>query len=124
MKFLLEQKIGTHSQQKWISKLLGYDIVVKFKCEKENKVAYALSRMEKWVEEADWAQFIAITLAVATWLEDFKSSYHNDIEIQAILEALETEPKKKRLYKLKERILLYKEKNFISQQCSLKRQIL
>lgn len=31
LKFLLEQKIGTPFQQKWIAKLLGYDFVVKYK---------------------------------------------------------------------------------------------
>jgi hypothetical protein len=31
LKFLLEQKIGTPFQQKWIAKLQGYDFVVKYK---------------------------------------------------------------------------------------------
>jgi hypothetical protein len=44
LKFLLEQKVGTTSQQKWISKLLGYDFVIEYKKGKENRVADALSR--------------------------------------------------------------------------------
>jgi len=39
LKFLLEQKIGTPMQQRWVSKLLGYDFLVEYK-----KVADALSR--------------------------------------------------------------------------------
>uniref|UniRef100_A0A2N9HZR1 Reverse transcriptase n=1 Tax=Fagus sylvatica TaxID=28930 RepID=A0A2N9HZR1_FAGSY len=44
LKHLLEQRIGTPMQQKWISKLLGYHFVVEFKRGKENLVADALSR--------------------------------------------------------------------------------
>ena len=44
LKHLLEQRIGTPMQHKWISKLLGYHFVVEFKRDKENLVADALSR--------------------------------------------------------------------------------
>jgi hypothetical protein len=44
LKFLLEQKIGTPMQQRWMSKLLGYDFVVEYKKGQDNKVVDALSR--------------------------------------------------------------------------------
>lgn len=31
LKFLLEQKIGTPMQQRWVSKLLGYEFVMEYK---------------------------------------------------------------------------------------------
>ena len=31
LKFLLEKKVGTPFQQKWITKLIGYDFTVEFK---------------------------------------------------------------------------------------------
>jgi hypothetical protein len=46
LKHILEQRVGTPMQQKWISKLLGYNFVVEYKQGKENKVADALSRKE------------------------------------------------------------------------------
>ena len=46
LKHLLEQRIGTPMQQKWISKLLGYQFMVEFKRGKENKMADALSRKD------------------------------------------------------------------------------
>ena len=44
LKFLLEQRIATPSQQKWLAKLLGYAFVVEYKRGCENRVADALSR--------------------------------------------------------------------------------
>ena len=46
LKYLLEQRVGTPTQQKWISKLLGYAFIVEYKQGKENVVADALSRRQ------------------------------------------------------------------------------
>jgi len=45
LKHLLEQKVGTPFQQKWITKLLGFDFSVEYRSGKGNKVADALSRL-------------------------------------------------------------------------------
>lgn len=47
LKFLLEQKVGIPMQQKWVFKLLGYDLRVEYKKGTENKVADALSRRDE-----------------------------------------------------------------------------
>ena len=46
LKFLLDQKVGTPAQQKWIAKLMGYIFQVEYKKGRDNKVADALSRKE------------------------------------------------------------------------------
>ena len=41
---ILEQRVGTPTQQKWITKLLGYSFLVEYKKGKENKATDTLSR--------------------------------------------------------------------------------
>jgi hypothetical protein len=43
LKYLLEQRIGTPTQQKWVSKLLGFYFTVEYKKGRENRAANALS---------------------------------------------------------------------------------
>ena len=44
LKFLLEQRLIGEDQQKWVSKLMGFDFEVKYKPGKQNSAADALSR--------------------------------------------------------------------------------
>ena len=44
LKYLLEQKITTLKQQKWVAKLLGYDYEIQYRIGWENSTADALFR--------------------------------------------------------------------------------
>ena len=44
LKYLLDQRVGTPAQQRWITKLVGYNFLVEYKKGKENVVVEALSR--------------------------------------------------------------------------------
>ena len=46
LKYLLEQRVLVGEQQKWVSKLLGYDFEVQYKLGKDNRVADELSIVE------------------------------------------------------------------------------
>lgn len=80
LKYLPKQKIGTPQQQKWITKLLGYDMKVEYKPGRENRVADALSRKEKAPKEAT---LFAVTSPRFTWLKDLRGSYTTDTHMQA-----------------------------------------
>ena len=45
LKYLLEQCITTPKQEKWVSKLLGYDYEIIYKPKKQNDATDALSRV-------------------------------------------------------------------------------
>ena len=45
LKFILEQRVGTPSQQRLLAKLLGYDFDVEYRSDASNRVADALSRI-------------------------------------------------------------------------------
>lgn len=44
LKYLLEQRIGTSSQQKWVTKLLDFNFIVEYKPDALNRVTDALSQ--------------------------------------------------------------------------------
>jgi len=71
LKFLLEQKVGTHFQQKWLTKLLGYDFIVEYKKGVYNWVADALSRKDEWDTEMVLSFFLSIPRA--DWVEELRT---------------------------------------------------
>jgi len=66
---LLEQKVGTPFQHKWLTKLIGYDFIVEKKKKVENRVADAFSRKE--IKPAE-IQLSLLSIPTASWLEDLK----------------------------------------------------
>lgn len=72
---MLEQKIGTPFQQKWLTKLLGYDFRVEYKRGKENKIVDALSRKDETPNDAILS---AISFPTTTLLDNLGESYHED----------------------------------------------
>lgn len=69
LKFLLEQKVGTTFQQKWITKLLGYDFMVEYKKGVDNRVADALSRREVTDEELTLS---LLSIPTSSWIAELK----------------------------------------------------
>jgi hypothetical protein len=101
LKHLLEQRVGTPMQQKWITKLLGYPFVVEYKKGKENVVADALSRQanSELMLEIDKAGRMQknegpmlwnISFPSPTWLIELKQGYEEDDSTKELLQALLT----------------------------------
>jgi hypothetical protein len=65
LKYFLEQRISSLEQQKWVTKMLGYDYEIIYKKGKENVVVDALS--QKYEEEGS---LFSLSFIVADWLND------------------------------------------------------
>jgi hypothetical protein len=60
----MEQRISSQEQQKWVTKLFGYDYEIIYKKGKNNVVADALSR--KYEEEGS---LFSLSFIVPDWLQ-------------------------------------------------------
>lgn len=76
----MEQKITTSLQQRWLSKLLGYDYVVTNKKGKDNRADDALSRVFENEEECD-----ALISVTPSWKEEISKSLINDQKAQYLI---------------------------------------
>lgn len=121
LKYLLEQRVGTPTQQKWLSKLIGYDFMVEFRAGKENLVADALSRQGDPTEKGTlWV----VSIPLVNWVEQLKESYTTDTEIQEILQHIKQETIRSLNYQYRGGVLYYKHRIYVSKNNPLKQVIL
>ena len=64
LKYFLDQRLSLEEQQKWVSKMLGYDFEIVYKKGKENIVVDALSRND----EKDEALLCALSISQENWV--------------------------------------------------------
>ncbi|KAL4271478.1 hypothetical protein GQ457_13G013980 [Hibiscus cannabinus] len=74
---LNQQVIQTPEQQRWLSKLIGYDFDIRYRPGKLNKVADALSREIR-------ASFMAFSRPILGIIDDIRAASKDDAEIQSI----------------------------------------
>ena len=68
LKYFLEQRLSSEEQQKWVTKMLGYDFEIIYKKGNKNVVADALLRKDEDVEALLCA--ISIIEAMEEWKDD------------------------------------------------------
>ncbi|KAK0608302.1 hypothetical protein LWI29_028621 [Acer saccharum] len=71
LKYLMEQRITTPTQIRWLPKILGYDYVIQYKRGRENQGADALSRMAE-------IECSAISLPVPEWWTTLQQEVKHD----------------------------------------------
>jgi hypothetical protein len=92
LKFITEQRTMGEDQQKWISKLLGFDFEIKYKPGKENNAADALSRQ---------MQYHTITTIQCEAWEGLEEEVQADEKLKAMVQALIGDPMSHPGYQLK-----------------------
>nr|GEY87460.1 hypothetical protein [Tanacetum cinerariifolium] len=85
LKYLLNQKLTTPFQFKWLSKLLGYDYEIVYKKGSGNMVADALSRMDS---SGEILQIFVSSVSSGVW-NKVKDSWKNDLDTQNLIKSLE-----------------------------------
>lgn len=87
LKYFLEQRVSSPTQQKWVSKLMGYDYEITYKKGKENIVADALSRTFD-----NQASLSAISMPIPNWLASVQQGYDSDSSLSQIIHQLANNP--------------------------------
>ena len=85
LKYFLEQRLSSEEQQKWVTKMLGYDFEIIYKKGKQNVVADALSRKDEDVE----AFLSAISIIQLDWINEWRDEWKNNEEVWALIQKLQ-----------------------------------
>ena len=106
----MEQKVGTPFQQKWITKLLGFDFSVEYRSGKGNKAADALSRLPDQgnSSEPEDGEAKAINMVTVNWWEGLHQVYHKDSQLQQLLNHFHQGDLDSLKYQLRGGFLFYK----------------
>jgi len=85
LKYFLEQRLSSEEQQKWLTKMLGYDFEIIYKKGKQNVVADALSRKVEDVE----ALLCAFSIIQPDWINEAREEWNNDEEVWPLIRKLQ-----------------------------------
>ncbi|XP_038979199.1 uncharacterized protein LOC120109538 [Phoenix dactylifera] len=128
LRHLLEQKIVTPDQQKFLVKLLGFEYDIVYQPGKENKVADALSRKEGspmlWAAEGEEPTSMALSGIEWRIWDQIREANKLDARALEIKEKIEASTEGVANYKLKEGLIIYKGYVYVPNVPNLRRNIL
>jgi hypothetical protein len=85
LKYFLEQRISSPEQQKWVTKIFGYDYEIIYKKGKDNVVVDALS--QKYEEEGS---LFSLSFIVPDWLQVVRQEWLQDPKSSHLIQQLQT----------------------------------
>jgi hypothetical protein len=104
LKYFLEQRLSSEEQQKWVTKILGYDFEIAYKKGKQNVVADALSRKDEDVE----AFLCAISIIQPDWIIEARDEWKNDEKVWTLIQRLQQDSNASDTFTWKNDSLWYK----------------
>jgi hypothetical protein len=104
LKYFLEQRLSSEEQQKWVTKILGYDFEIICKKGKTNVVVDALSRKDEDVE----AFLYAISIIQPNWIIEERDEWKNDEKVQTLIQRLQQDSSASDTFTWKNDSLWYK----------------
>lgn len=120
LKYLLEQQLSLEDQQKWVTIMLGYDFEIIYKKEKQNAVAYALSRKDVDVG----GLLCVISLPQLDWVEEARIEWRQDQKACKIIQQLQEDPNALDKCVWKNDLLWYHDLIYLCNSSQLKHKIL
>jgi hypothetical protein len=119
LKYFLEQRISSSEQQKWVTKLFGYDYVIIYKKGKENVVAYALSH--KYEEDRS---IFSLSFIVPDWLQVVSQEWMQDPKISSMIHQLQHNSPSSLGYSWHNEEIHYKFRLYLCKKSQLKSMVL
>jgi hypothetical protein len=120
LKYFLEQRLSSEEQQKWVTKILGYDFEIIYKKGKQNVVADALSRKDEDVE----AFLCAISIIQPDWIIEARDEWKNDEKVWTLIERLQQDSGASDTFTWKNDSLWYKDRLYLCNNSQLKQKVL
>ena len=120
LKYFLEQRLSSEEQQKWVTKMLGYDFEIIYKKGKQNVVVDALSRKDEDVE----ALLCAISIIQPDWINEAREEWKNDEEVWALIRKPQQDSSMSDTFSWKNDSLWYKDHLYLCKNSQLKQKIL
>jgi len=120
LKYFLEQRLSSEEQQKWVTKMLGYDFEIIYEKGKQNVLADALSRKAEDVE----ALLCAISTIQPVWINEAMEEWKNDEEVWALILKLQQDFSISNTFNWQNDSLWYKYRLCLCKNSQLKQKIL
>jgi hypothetical protein len=119
LKYFLEQRLSFPKQQKWVTKIFGYDYEIIYKKRKDNVVVDALSR--KYEDEGS---LFSLSLIVPYWLQAISEEWLYDPKISHLIQQFQFNSPVSPGYSWLNDELRYKGHLYLSKQSKLKSTVL
>jgi hypothetical protein len=119
LKYFLEQCISSPEQQKWVTKLFGYDYEIIYKKGKDNVVVYALS-----YKYEDEGSLFSLSFIVPDWLQAIRQEWLQDPKSSQLIQQLQSNAPASPGYSWLHEELRYKSRLYLSKQSKIKSMVL
>jgi hypothetical protein len=113
LKYFLEQRLSSKEQQKWVTKILGYDVEIIYKKGKKNVVADAPSRKDEYVEAIQ-----------PNWIIEARDEWKNDKKMWTLIQRLQQDSIASDTFTWKNDSLWYKDRLCLCKNSKLKQKVL
>ncbi|CAM8978888.1 unnamed protein product [Rhodiola kirilowii] len=120
LRVILTQTVHTPEQQKWISKLMGFDFEVVYRPGKDNGPVDALSR----VHEAAYMAMQNSSRPVLGLLRNLRLLFQEDPMAHAFFQEVQTNPEAHPEFRIRDGLLLFKDKIWVPENMVLRNLIL